>query len=255
MSKAQLAKVSQLRTDCATQVLPERLPATMEFALQQAHWLNKCSPEVRDLIREKGRLRRARRGEVLIRRGEVTQQMAMVVTGALRANVAPPDACQQVMTFFGPGEIANVIGAMDGQASLYEFSAHVDSTVLWLSRPTIEAISASDITFLQAILRHITARARKIHAFLNDATLRSVRERCIHALLRLESQFGVTHELGVAIDLRISQEEFASLVAGARPTVNRILVSLANDGIIALSYASIVVVDLDRLRGLASSSH
>jgi CRP-like cAMP-binding protein len=188
-------------------------------------------------------------GEIVVRQGQVMDRMALVLSGAIKMESTDQQAATRTVGYVGSGELVNLLGTLDGIGALYDYIANADVVVLWVRKRFLFEMLEADPGFGRAMLGVMCARVRHVSAALDESGI-SIKERCARSLIRLESQFGVTHPQGSSIGLRMSQEEFASMVGCARPTVNRALISLAKEGAIALSYASIVVTDRVRLMAM-----
>ena len=83
------------------------------------------------------------------------------------------------------------------------------------------------------------------------ATLETLPVRVARALLTLVAAHGRVQADGVAIDLKLSQEEFADMLGLTRQRVNRELNAFAARQIISTAYSQIRVLDLAALKNLA----
>jgi CRP-like cAMP-binding protein len=72
-------------------------------------------------------------------------------------------------------------------------------------------------------------------------------------LLRLADRHGKQTKNGVVIELRLSQEDLAVMIGVGRQTINRLLKSFEQDGIVSTSYTSLTIHDVKALERLRSN--
>jgi CRP/FNR family cyclic AMP-dependent transcriptional regulator len=72
-------------------------------------------------------------------------------------------------------------------------------------------------------------------------------------LLRLADRYGKRTKNGVVIELRLSQEDLAVMIGVGRQTINRLLKSLEQDGIVTTSYTSLTIHNVEALERLRAS--
>jgi CRP-like cAMP-binding protein len=73
--------------------------------------------------------------------------------------------------------------------------------------------------------------------FLNQ----TVRERIVIALLDLGRKFGVRHDRGMIIDLRLSGQDIADLVECSRPKASENLKKLTAEGVIVREHRRFII--------------
>ena len=71
----------------------------------------------------------------------------------------------------------------------------------------------------------------------------ALRGRVARMILRLVETWGVPHEGGIRVSLKLSQDEFAALLAVTRQALNRELKALEAAGAIQIAYSRITVQD------------
>jgi CRP-like cAMP-binding protein len=78
-------------------------------------------------------------------------------------------------------------------------------------------------------------------------------QRCASALLHLATPYGLPREDGLAISLKLSQDEFADMLGCSRPVINRELKQLEARGVIRMTYSHFVITNLEALREQATN--
>ncbi|GHT96483.1 hypothetical protein AGMMS49545_21560 [Betaproteobacteria bacterium] len=76
------------------------------------------------------------------------------------------------------------------------------------------------------------------------------RGRLIDTLLYLAASYGEADAMGVRINIRLSQNDLAAMLALSRQSINKELSRLADEGVITKSYGAITITDMAGLRAL-----
>lgn len=82
----------------------------------------------------------------------------------------------------------------------------------------------------------------------------SLRARCARLLLMLADAHGLPRPSGVALTIKLSQEEFADLLGRTRQSVNRELKQFEREGLIRMEYLRFTVCDVAALRAIADEA-
>ena len=74
-----------------------------------------------------------------------------------------------------------------------------------------------------------------------------------NVLTRLAERHGRRVENGVVIDLHLSQEDLAAMIGVGRQTINQLLKTLEQDGIVSVNYASLTIHNIDALERICTN--
>ena len=118
------------------------------------------------------------------------------------------------------------------------------STLLVVTRPELLRLLRSDEQVAEALLRILGAMVRRTTRQISDLAFLSLQGRVAAKLLDLTEPDGSRTR-------RITQAELASMVSGARQTVNQALRSLESRGYIRANGRSFEILDRQQLRRLA----
>jgi CRP/FNR family transcriptional regulator, cyclic AMP receptor protein len=138
------------------------------------------------------------------------------------------------------GELA----LLDGGPRSASAEAVERSLLLVLTRPEVLRLLRSDDQLAEALLRILGAMVRRTTRQISDLAFLSLQGRVAAKLLDLT-------EPGQARTRRITQVELATMVGGARQTVNQALRSLETRGFIRPDGRTFEILDRDQLRRLA----
>jgi CRP-like cAMP-binding protein len=187
------------------------------------------------------------RGEVIFHQGSIGGILYIIVSGQVRIFTSSEAGQELALTIFRDGDFLGELALLDGQPRSASAQAMRPTTALTLHRAaflhTIEAcppIAAAVLEAMAARLRHTTLYAGQLGSA-------SAPRRVVHQLLSLATQHGVAESGATRIDLRLTQDDLASLSGTTRETVNRVLSALRDQRLIRVERTQVSVLNMDRL--------
>ena len=220
--------------------------------LERSAWFGVCRPATRDSLLAHGVLRLLQKGEVLSRQGSGVEHLCLVVDGSLAVSTTTRTGKRHVARYLEPGQLMNLVPVLDEQPAIHDATAHSTTLVLLMHRSQIQEALQTEPALATALMRLLCLRARLTYTGLSDSTLLPLAQRCANALLQLADPYGLPRDDGLAISLKLSQDEFADMVGCSRPMANRELKQLEASGVIRMTYSHFVILDLDGLRKVAT---
>jgi CRP-like cAMP-binding protein len=147
-----------------------------------------------------------------------------------------------------PGDWVGETSALDGGLRSTDAYASGPVKVLHISMADLNALLDADPAYTRAFMRLVCHRQRMAMAHVRGLRTASVSARVAQQLLvRTRSREGP----GVASRmLELSQENLSTLVGVSRQALNRCLQRMTADGLIAISYGRIEILDRPGLRAL-----
>ncbi|NUP07809.1 MAG: Crp/Fnr family transcriptional regulator [Polyangiaceae bacterium] len=196
------------------------------------------------------RTRTVRPKQCIVKKGEPAAQIFAVLRGRLKV-MTPGIAHDAAFRIIGPGDLIGEISAVDGQAR--------SATVKAIEHCELAVIDHRDFTsFLDAhpvvsrkLLAVLARRVRQLSERVEDRSFLGVHARLAKCLLSIVEQYGQPSRDGLVSDLRLSQQELGELMDATRESVNKLLRSWREQGIVTHEADRIVVHDLEALRALA----
>ncbi len=208
------------------------------------------------------------RGAYLFHEGDRGDGLYVIDAGYVAIRRAAADGHENTLTILGPGE------AFGEQALLRKEALRTASAVAVVPTrtrmlPSVEFARLRDESpaLDRFLIDVLAAQVRRLSEQLVDALHTPAEPRVVRRLLMLAPVFSVEDHAdapgngsadgpadrpGVRITIR--QDELASMVGLTRQTVNTVLRTLAEDGLVELSWGTIAIPDLDRLAPRAAGS-
>jgi CRP/FNR family cyclic AMP-dependent transcriptional regulator len=190
-------------------------------------------------------------GEVLLREGELSTHVYLLLGGLVKVTATTPEGGFALLAIRVAGDLVGELAGLDGQPR--------SATVTAVGSVAARVIAQS--VFNDFLNRHANvgvAVSRSVAGKLRWATRRridfgscEVRVRLARVLLELAAAYGERVPAGIRIGVPLTQPELAALVGAAEPTVHQALAVLRRSGVIETGYRSTTVLDLPALRVVA----
>ncbi len=227
-----------------TTLLHRRRPLTAT-ELQSIPWFGLLTLQHQEVAAADLKVAQTTVGEIVCRTGRPVTYWFGVLDGLLK--MSADNAEGQTMTFTGipPGGWFGEGTVLKREAYRYNIQALRKSMVAGLHVDTFHWLLDNSIAFNRFVMNQLNERlgqfiaAREIDR-LNNPDIRVARS--------LAALFNPVLFPGVGAVLRITQQELAYLVGLSRQRVNEALTTLHNQGLIAVEYGGVRVVDINMLR-------
>lgn len=208
-----------------------------------------------------GHLRTYPDGTLIYGAGEACPDIHVILSGVLEWEWSSPEGGRAVEDFIPPGEVANFIAVLTGETSVHNQRARGLTRLFHIPAHALNAQLTRHPTLTATLLRLIAGRARGLHDRLGRHSLTPFRARLAYQLLALAKRYGVpetaetseTHGAagGIALSLRLSQEDLAALLMASRQYLNREFRWFLDRHIVRIRYGRITLLDLAQLRAIS----
>jgi CRP/FNR family cyclic AMP-dependent transcriptional regulator len=186
-------------------------------------------PAVLESIARSALLRRVPRGARLIREGEPTDFVYLILSGSLNVMVSDVDGREAILSILGPGEMVGEMGVLDDQARSATVVATSTSTLVTLTKTDFRRHLRENFDISLYVMRKLVQRLRAADRRIESLALLDVGGRVVR-LLRDIAEAEVDAR---RVTRRISRQEIAKMVGASREMVSRVLKDLQARGLIA----------------------
>jgi CRP/FNR family cyclic AMP-dependent transcriptional regulator len=180
--------------------------------------------------------------------GDDTDDVFLVVDGALRVVIRTPLGQEIILGDMGPGELIGDVAAIDGAKRSASVVALRKTQLCRLPSATFLGIALNAPPVGLRLLRALTARLRREDERLFELTALPVRERLAAELLRLSRPR--TGDRGRVISPPPPQHVIAARIGARRETVSLSLRSLVDENLIEVSSRAIALPRPEALRAI-----
>ena len=205
-------------------------------------------PESEAALHAAGRPRRFRAGEVVFHQGDPCDSLYLLLHGRVAVHALTPD---------GDDITVGLIAAPDafGEVGLVRADHHHTATVVALDDVHVLIVLAARFHELRRmhpdlsdwLLVTLTRRLERTMVLLADSLYVDADHRVIRRLMDARRSFGID----TADPLPLRQEDLAAMAGVTRPTANRVLRRLEEQGVVRLGRRHIEVLDMPTLAAAA----
>ncbi|MFJ9365965.1 Crp/Fnr family transcriptional regulator [Nocardia sp. NPDC101769] len=216
-----------------------------EFAL-----LRSLDPEDRRQVIASCIPRRFKRREIVCHEGDLGDTLHLVKSGLLLIKVTTPLGSTATLTIIGPGDSFGELAVLTPDARrTATVEAAENAETLSLSRDRLEVLRAANPGIDRMLIATLVEQVRRLSASVLEALYLPVEAR---VMLRLASLARVYGEAAPIAEIRLTQEDLASMAGTTRVTANRVLRDLEQRGIVSLRRGRIIVVSRAELETVAA---
>jgi len=214
-------------------------------ALRRVLFLRDANEEVLRTLLARARIVKVQRGEVLFLRGEPCHGLHVVLDGAIRLYNSSSNGREQVIGVERSGSVIGELPLFDGGNQPYSAEAMSPSRLLFIPREHFLTVIHAHPELMQAALRALAIRIRRLLHLVEELSLHEVPERVARYLL------AQAKERGACFTLDYTHAELAAQLGTVREVVTRTLNRFRKAGWISMQDGKITVLDRDALQALA----
>lgn len=164
-----------------------------------------------------------RQGEVIFHRDDPGQVLYIVKEGKVKIALTSPDGQEVSLTVFGAGECFGELSILDGEPRSADAIALERVELYALQRQDFVNVVMNHPKIAVQVMKVISQRLRQADQQIEDLLFLDVYGRVAKKLLELSETHGVATTQGVRIELRLTQQELASMVGASRESVNKVM--------------------------------
>jgi CRP/FNR family transcriptional regulator, cyclic AMP receptor protein len=229
-----------------------RTAATLPW-VEQESFLAALTPEEQAALRERGTVRQFARGAALFHEQTVPSAVAVLLEGRVKLTRVTPEGRDVLLAIRGPGDVLGDLSAIDGEPRSATAVALEPVQALNVTAADFVSFVARTPNAATYMLQLLSSRLRdaddKRVGFAAQDTLGRVAARLVELGERYGEEHGDGDGAGLRIDLPITQEDLAAWTGTSREGVSRALQTLRSLNWVETARRSIVILDLDALRG------
>jgi CRP-like cAMP-binding protein len=198
-------------------------------------------------------LRRFKRREILCHEGDPGDCLHLVKSGLLLIRVATPLGYTATLTMIGPGDSFGELALLSSDAKrTATVEAAGSAETLTSSREQLTALRATNPDIERMLTRTLVTQVRRLSAMVLEALYLPVEARVVRRLADLARIYGGSAPIA---EIRLTQDDLASMAGTTRVTANKVLRELEQRRIVELGRGRIVVTDRAALVAAANSHH
>ncbi|PMZ99385.1 MULTISPECIES: Crp/Fnr family transcriptional regulator [Pseudomonas] len=216
--------------------------------LLHGQWFRQLPVTVQDSLLALGRPRELAAGQRLFQRGDAPCGLYAVLEGAMRVGAVSSAGKEALLTLVESPHWFGEISLFDGQPRTHDAYAEGPTRLLWIPQAPLLEWLAFQPEHWRDLALLMSQKLRWVFVALEQQSLLAAAPRVAQRLLQMAEGYG---ERDVAQwRLQVSQEQLALMLSLSRQTINQILRSLEQAGVVRLGYGEVEIVDAPRLRAM-----
>ena len=164
-----------------------------------------------------------RAGEVIFHRDDPGQVLYIIKDGKVKICIISPDGQEISLAVLGKGEYFGEFALLDGLPRSTDAVALEKVECYTLQRSDFHNAILKNPKIAILVMEALIKRLRNTDQMVEDLIFLDVYGRVAKKLLELADAHGVKVDDGVRIDVRLTQQELASMVGASRESVNKVL--------------------------------
>ncbi|WP_197707357.1 Crp/Fnr family transcriptional regulator [Sphingobium sp. LB126] len=185
-------------------------------------------------------------GGFIFQHGDTGRAMYRVLEGTVRLSLMRTDGQQVIFALFGPGECIAASSLIDKHPLPQTAEALDDVQLQVVSAAAFSKLREDHREFENALLQLFARRIQTLSMQVGAARLASLPSQIALRLLELAKRDSTGR-----LTVKVTHAELAMFVSVSRQSIHRIFKSFVAEGLIALHYGSIEVLDLEGLKAEA----
>ncbi|TMC14992.1 MAG: Crp/Fnr family transcriptional regulator [Chloroflexi bacterium] len=164
-----------------------------------------------------------RSGEVIFHRDDPGQVLYVIKEGKVKICLVSPDGQEIALTVFGKGDYFGELSLLDGLGRSADAITLEKVECYTLQRSDFHKAIMNNPKIAIQVLEVLSKRLRNTDQQVEDLIFLDVYGRVAKKLLELAETHGVQVGDGIRIDIRLTQNDLASMVGASRESVNKVL--------------------------------
>lgn len=193
-------------------------------------------------------IRKAKKGTVLFRKGDVGTSLYAVCSGTIRISVPSPRGKDAILNIFSAGEVFGEIALLDGGLRTADAAAIEDSELLVIDRRDFVPLVRENPDVALKLIELVCARLRRTSDQVEDAVFLDLPQRLAKVLLEMHSRAST----GQAEVISITQRDLSQMAGASRESANKTLREWERKGWLKLRHGGLTLLRPKALAGLVS---
>ncbi|MEM7426311.1 MAG: Crp/Fnr family transcriptional regulator [Pseudomonadota bacterium] len=213
--------------------------------------LQALSDDELDRLARYSRTRELEPGELIFRKGDPGDSMAVVIDGRVVIGSTSIEGKELVLNIIHSGDVLGEIAFIDGEDRTADAKALEKTEILVLERRHFLPLLEDRQQLAMELLGVLCKRLRNTTDQIEDTAFYELKIRLARKLVSFAEHYGADDGEAEHVALPVNQSELGAMLNATRESVNRQLRELVKDELIELKQGAITITDRDGLEDLA----
>jgi CRP-like cAMP-binding protein len=226
----------------------DKTPNDYRQLLETGRWFEKLPEAFKDALLGAGTLRQLARGERLFSRGDPPGGIYAMLDGAIAVSGLEPGGKEALLVISEPPSWFGEIAVFDGRPRTHDAVADGGpALLLWVQQDALVDVLEAQPQWWRELALLMASKLRLTFLAMEENALFPAATRLARRLVLIAERYGEWRDRTSRV-LDVRQEQLAMMLSISRQTANQVLKDLEADGVIAISYGEIEILDIDGLR-------
>lgn len=192
-------------------------------------------------------------GEVILRQGDPTDHVLVLLSGWARVSATTGSGHELLVAFRGPGDVLGDLAALHGWTRTASVKTLDAVLAIQLRREQFLGLLANRPGFALAMLKQMAERLRQADLVRADFATLDTTKRVAACLLRLLPAHAAAMAEGLQLRIPLSQQDVANQIGASPRSVARAFAVLRDRGIVTSTRGHLLIAKPDVLRAFVGN--
>ncbi|SJZ62851.1 Crp/Fnr family transcriptional regulator [Selenihalanaerobacter shriftii] len=219
--------------DCCqkNELCASKVPIFTELSLDKLEEVNK-------LVNRK----EYKKGEIIFLQGQLGKKIYILNSGQAKIYKTSRDGKEHILRLLKENDFFGEMVLFKEDSLDTSAQAITDCIICEINKKDLERLLKENSNIVYRLLSAITSRLKEAEQMLESLALEDARQKTIRLLVDLAQESGVETKEGLVIELPLSREGLANLLAMTQETLSRKLSNLQTEGIITIHGQKKVII-------------
>jgi CRP/FNR family cyclic AMP-dependent transcriptional regulator len=219
----------------------------IQEAIDSSPWFKDTPKQGRNQLACAANIKTYSKKSYVFQNGDSNTDIYCVISGRLRLGATSSTGQEFTFTDYNQGSWFGEETLSVEDPRLFGVLVLEESIVLVIPRKIVLSVSEQFPAMYRNIFIDHTLKARGLYRLLEGILFSPLSARLAGRLLEQAQLYGVQTEQGVRLDISLSQSDFANLVMGSRPRVNKIFGQWRDKNIVVMEQGKYLIKNLAAL--------
>jgi len=198
--------------------------------------------------------RRFKPKDTIFTPGDPDDQLYFLLSGTIRLYKMYGDYKEATTALLKKGGIFGKLSLVEGRWQDVFAEAVTEVEVASVQKSALETVLKRQPEFAMKLFSSLSERLRQSDEVIESLLHREVSSRLATLLLNLSDRFGEGNGSGTLLDVRLTHQDLANMIASTREAVSKVMSELQREGYIEVKSHKIVIRDREALAEYSSGT-